>query len=102
MKIEKIWNFGRISAVNWRYRNASGTSECTELLLDNYTTIWRWKYHRINRPRQRYDYEMALADALCSLLDRISWKQYEELKDDIDKIRWRLQDMHDYNWSNRH
>lgn len=100
MKIEKIWNFWRIEAVNGRYRNQSWTSEITELLLDNYTTIGRWKYHWINRPRQRYDYEMALDDALDNMLDRITRKQYEELLPSINEIRKTLGLMKDYKRSN--
>ena len=100
MKIEKIWHFWRIEAVNGRYRNQSWISEITELLLDNYTTIGRWKYHWINRPRQRYDYEMALDDALDNMLDRITWRQYEELLPSINEIRKTLGFMKDYKRSN--
>lgn len=101
MKIEKTRKFWRITAVNGWYRNASWTSEVTELLLDGYKTIGRWKYHWINRPWQRYDYEMALDSALDSLLDRIDWSLYEQLKEDIDEIRKTLWKMKNYDWSNR-
>lgn len=100
MKTEKIRKFWRITAVNWRYRNSSGTSEVTELLLDGWRTIGWWKYHRINRPWQRYDYEMALDAALSSLLDRLDWRQYEELQGDIDKIKEALWKMKNYDWRN--
>lgn len=100
MKTEKIRTFGRLQAVNGRYRNTSGTCECTEILLDGSRTLWLWKYHWINRPRQRYDYESSLRDALRDMLTRISRKQYEELQDDIMKIRKTLGDMENYNRSN--
>jgi len=53
-------------------------------------------YSWINRPRQRYDYESSLDNALDHLLDSISWKQYEEWKDDIDQIRLALKKMENY------
>ena len=101
MKIEKTRRFWRIEAVNWRYRNSSWTTEATELLLDGYKTIGYWTYHWINRPWQRYDYEMALDSALDSLLDRISRRQYEELLPDINEIRKTLWKMERYERSNR-
>ena len=53
-------------------------------------------YSWINRPWQRYDYESSLYDAFGNLLERISWKQYEEWKEDIDKIRDALKTMENY------
>ena len=43
---------------------------------------------------------MALDSALDSLLDRIDWRQYEELREDIDKIRDVLGKMKNYDWRN--
>jgi hypothetical protein len=43
---------------------------------------------------------MALRDALHSLLDRLDWRQYEELSEDINKIKETLENMKNYNWRN--
>lgn len=97
-KTESIWHFWEFTAVNSWYRNASGTTEVTEIFRFE-SRLWAigvGKYHWINRPWQRYDYESSLSDALDDLLDSISWKQYEEWKEDIDKIRLALKKMENY------
>jgi predicted ribosome quality control (RQC) complex YloA/Tae2 family protein len=53
-------------------------------------------YSWINRPWQRYDYESSLDNALDNLLESISWKQYEQRLDDINKIRKALKKMENY------
>lgn len=97
-KTESIWHFWEFTAVNSWYRNSSGTTEVTEIFRfsDYCRPLGVWKYHWINRPWQRYDYESSLSDALDDLLDSISWRQYEEWKEDIDKIRLALKKMENY------
>lgn len=94
-KTESVWRFWEFTCVNSWYRNASGTTEKSEILR-NWSCEAVGTYHRINRPRQRYDYEESLHDALCNLLDSISWKYYEAWKEDIDKIREALKTMENY------
>ena len=97
-KTESVWHFWEFTAVNSWYRNASGTTEKTEIFRfwDSYNPKGIGTYHWINRPRQRYDYESSLWDAFNSLLCNITWKQYEEWKEDIDKIRDALKTMKNY------
>lgn len=97
-KTESIWNFWEFTAVNSRYRNQSGTTEKTEIFrFKNYLNpVAIWTYHWINRPRQRYDYESSLDNAFDNLLSVITWRQYEEWKEDIEKIRTALKKMENY------
>lgn len=97
-KTESIRHFWEFTAVNSWYRNQSGTTEKTEIFRfkDYYEPIGVWTYRRINRPWQRYDYESSLDDAFGSLLCNITRKQYEEWKEDIEKIRLALRKMENY------
>ena len=100
-KTESIRRFWEFTAVNSWYRNSSWTTEVTEIFRfsSHLNPIWVGYYHRINRPWQRYDYESSLDEAFDSLLTNISWHQYEEWKDDIDKIRLALKKMENYEWT---
>ena len=102
-KTESIWRFWDFTAVNSRYRNRSGTTEKTEIFRfsDYMRPLAIWYYKRINRPRQRYDYESSLCDAYSNLLESISWSQYEEWKADIDAIKAAIDKMENYGWTPR-
>jgi len=102
-KTESIWHFWEFTAVNSWYRNSSGTTEVTEIFRfsDYLRPLGVWKYHWINRPWQRYDYESSLDEAFGDLLSTISWSQYESWREDIEKIRLALKKMENYEWTPR-
>ena len=102
-KTESIWHFWEFTAVNSWYRNSSGTTEVTEIFRfsDYHRPLGVWKYHWINRPWQRYDYESSFRHAYADLLNSISWSQYEAWKQDIDAMHDAIVKMKNYGWSPR-
>lgn len=97
-KTESVWHLWDFTIVNSRNRTRYSTTEKSEIfkLWTYLNPVATGTYSWINRPRQRYDYESSLSNAFDNLLDRITWKQYEEWKPDIDEIRKALKDMEDY------
>ena len=97
-KTESVWHLWDFTIVNSRNRTRYSTTEKSEIFKSSVygNPIATGTYSWINRPWQRYDYESSLYDAFRNLLERISWKQYEAWKWDIDKIRDALKTMENY------
>ena len=101
-KLESLWHFWEFTVVNSRYRNSSWTTEQSEICRNSISNcIWYWKYHWINRPWQRYDYESSFRHAYADLINSISWSQYEAWKQDIDAMHDAIVKMKNYGWSPR-